>query len=531
MYPKRNKILQIGRETTIQKIAKIKATVFFGGYSEQFKTLKSMVEDCFNIGTTKGCIIYGQRGTGKATLSKCISESLNASLFIINSNTILSSYFGETEVQIKSIFNQAVISKPSVVLIKDMNIICENREANTSSLHYKITNCLLSLLDGELDLSGVFVIGTTTNLDDIDDAFKRSGRFEKDLELHVPEWQDRLEIFKILRKPFQMEISDENELTSFIQGCHGYVGADMLALLKYAHYESLTTKFMNLETLKIAKSKIKPSALKDVLLTVPNVRWDDIGGQEETKLAIKSAIELPFQKPELFEFHNISPPCGLLLYGPPGTGKTLLAKAVATESSLNFLSVKGSELFNKYVGESEKALKGIFDKARSVAPVVIFFDEIDAIGKKRGSESGVGDRMLVQLLTELDGIQHLSQITVIAATNRPDTLDPALIRPGRFDKLIYVAPPDLAARKSIFSINCSNLPCDKSVDTEELANLSDGCTGAEIKAICQEAAFEAIESEMEFVTQKLLATACYKNKTRLDEDTMRYYKQFQEINK
>eukprot|EP00835_Amoeboradix_gromovi_P006626 NODE_819_length_3938_cov_0.505600.p1 type:complete len:662 gc:universal NODE_819_length_3938_cov_0.505600:2440-455(-) len=528
MLPKRLKLMQIDRCTVIETQIQPASTVVFGGYKNHTRVISDMMKTCFNDMTSNGVIIHGQQGTGKSTIARYCSQLNNSKVYVVNCNNIVSSYFGETEVKVKSIFSQAISGRPCTILIKDMHIICQNRESNSSNLHYKITNCLLSLLDGELDLSGVFIVGTTTDIDEIDDAFKRAGRFEKDIKIDVPEWPDRIEIFNALKANYDIKVNVD-EISMLMKSCHGYVGADILSLLRYAHFESLKSNKLDLEELKIAKTRQKPSALKDVLLTVPNVKWEDIGGQEETKFAIKTAIELPLQKPELFEIHNIAPTCGLLLYGPPGTGKTLLAKAIATESGLNFLSVKGPELFNKYVGESEKALKSIFDKARSVAPVVIFFDEIDAIGKTRGSESGVGDRMLVQLLTELDGIQKLSKITVLAATNRPDTLDPALIRPGRFDKLIYVSPPDLEARISIFKINISKLPCSQ-VDVIELAKLSDGCTGAEIQAICQEAAFDAIEQDLTSITHSMLLKACKENKTRLDATTMEYYKRFQSDN-
>ena len=523
IYPNSNTILKMTKDTILMERTTQDTSVAFGGYTQLVDDMLEQAQTSFQSKSkNKNIILFGLPGTGKSTLCKYISQRLNCPLYVIDCLSILSSYLGETQVKLKSIFQQAILSKPCIVLLKDMHVLCKNREIDSTNIHHKITNSLLSILDGELDLSFIFIIGTTTDIDAIDPAFKRNGRFEREIEVSVPELIDREAIFATW--PHEINCS-ELELREFIQQLHGYVGADIIALLKYAHFKSLSTGKLDLEALYFGKSFIRPSALKDVLLTVPNVKWSDIGGQEETKEAIRTAIELPFLKPDLFKFHNITPPSGLLLYGPPGTGKTLMAKAVATESNFNFLSVKGPELFNKYVGESEKALQQIFVKARSVAPVVIFFDEIDAIGKKRSDASHVGDRMLIQLLVELDGIQHINHITVIAATNRPDVLDEALIRPGRFDQFIYVAPPDLQARVDIFTINCAKLPVT-TIDYSKLAQLSEGCTGAEIKAICQEAAYYAIEHDLNSISQELLVQCCKDNKTRLDSKTMDYYTSF-----
>eukprot|EP00834_Sanchytrium_tribonematis_P005984 NODE_404_length_8016_cov_1.092965.p2 type:complete len:668 gc:universal NODE_404_length_8016_cov_1.092965:1635-3638(+) len=527
-YPnfKNNCPIQIGKNLKVYSVSNSTDSIPFGGYDILKKQIKDASTDAVRKNKFTGICIHGKPGVGKSLLCQHVACDLGLKYYTINGTAIISSYQGETENQIKLVFEMAKQAKPSVIILDNMESICGNRLDLDSNINSKITNSLLSLIDGEQNLDGIILLGTCTSLDKIDAAFKRSGRFEIDYEMDVPDWQDRFKIYEAICEGYNLQI-EMSQAEGILKLCHGYVGADISAMLKYALFYSLerSSDVIELQDLMKAKSIIKPSALKDVQLTIPNVRWEDIGGQDETKAAIKSAVELPFRRPDLFLKHNLNPPTGILLYGPPGTGKTLLAKAIATESRLNFLSVKGPELFQKYVGESEKALKAIFDKARTVAPVVIFFDEIDSIGKSRGLDSSLNDRMLVQFLTEMDAIQHANKVTVVAATNRPDILDAALIRPGRFDRLIYIAPPDKSARISIFKINLKGMPISE-IDFEKLANISEGCTGAEIKAICQEAAFHAIENDLDQISNELLIETCLNNPTRLNSNTLRYYQQF-----
>ncbi|MEM4647457.1 MAG: CDC48 family AAA ATPase, partial [Candidatus Nezhaarchaeales archaeon] len=419
---------------------------------------------------------------------------------------------GESEERLRQIFKEAEENAPSIIFIDEIDAIAPKREEVTGEVEKRVVAQLLTLMDGLESRGRVVVIAATNRPNAIDPALRRPGRFDREIEIGVPDKQGRLEILQIHTR--NMPLAEDVDLNKLAEMTHGFTGADLAALCKEAAMRALRRVLpeINLEAESIpaevlnklivtmqdfldALKDIEPSALREVYVEVPNVRWSDIGGLEEAKQALKEAVEWPLKYPEIFEKANIKPPKGILLYGPPGTGKTLLAKAVATESEANFISVKGPEIFSKWVGESERAIREIFRKARQAAPCVIFIDEIDAIAPRRGGDIGdahVTDRVVNQLLTELDGIEELRGVVVIAATNRPDIVDPALLRPGRFDRLIYVPPPDAKAREEIFKIHLRGKPLGPDVNIQKLVSLTEGYTGADIAALCNTAAMIAL---------------------------------------
>jgi SpoVK/Ycf46/Vps4 family AAA+-type ATPase len=403
----------------------------------------------------------------------------------------------------------------------------------------------------------IFVIGATNRPNSIDAALRRPGRFDREFEIGIPSSKARLQILLALSKNIKHSLTLQ-ELDDIAAGAHGYVGADLAAIFREAalHTINKVRKMRNfkigdeslsmdpllvigIEDVKAGMANVRPSVIREIVLDVPKVFWNQIGGQEDIKQKLKEAIEWPLKNPELFTKFNIRPPKGLLLYGPPGCSKTLMAKALATEAGLNFLAVKGPEvrvetlfeLFSKWVGESEKAVQQIFKKARAASPSIIFFDEIDALAVKRsGSESSVSDRVLSQLLSEMDGVEPLVNVTIIAATNRPDILDSSLLRPGRIDSILYVSPPDVASRKSIFKIQFRKIPIYEDVDIEELAKLTEGFSGAETVAVCQSGAMLALEDSMdvEKVPMRFFLEAIRKTSKRITPEMISFYMNFQQ---
>ncbi|MBO4552607.1 MAG: AAA family ATPase, partial [Candidatus Methanomethylophilaceae archaeon] len=370
---------------------------------------------------------------------------------------------------------------------------------------------LLALMDGLKSRGKVVVIGATNRPNSIDEALRRPGRFDREIEINIPDRNGRLEILQIHTRG--MPLADDVNLDELADKTHGYAGADLSALAKEAAMAALRRILpdvdleaeeipvdvlnriqVNKDDFKSALKDMQPSTMREVLIEKPNVRWEDIGALEDAKQELKEAVEWPLKYSKVFEHMNARPPKGILLYGPPGTGKTMLAKAVATESEANFIAIKGPEFLNKWVGESEKAVRETFRKARQASPCVIFMDEIDSITPERGtgSDSNVTERVISQMLTEMDGLEALNNVVVIAATNRPDIMDPALLRPGRFDKSILIGPPDKESREKIFKIHTAKKPLSDDVDISKLAELTDGCTGADISAICNEAVMNAV---------------------------------------
>ena len=461
----------------------------------------------------KGILLYGPPGTGKTLLAKALANEIGAYFVTINGPEIMSKFYGESEERLRKIFEEAQANAPAVIFIDEIDSIAPKREEVTGEVEKRVVAQLLTLMDGLKERGKVIVIGATNRPDALDPALRRPGRFDREIEIPPPDKRARREILAVHTR--NMPLAEDVDLDKIADMTHGYTGADIAALVKEAAMNALR-RFMKEEGIEIEKGQpipaekleklkvtmddfltamknVQPSLIREVFVEVPSVHWDDIGGLEDVKQELREAIEWPMKYPHVFEKMGLEPPKGILLFGPPGTGKTLLAKAVATESGANFITVRGPEVLSKWVGESEKAIRQIFRRARMVAPAVVFFDEIDSIAGIRGSDpSGVIDRIVNQLLTELDGIQPLRRVVTIAATNRPDLLDPALLRPGRFDRLVYVPPPDYNARLQIFKVHTRKLPLAEDVNLDELARRTEGYTGADIAAVCREASLIAL---------------------------------------
>ncbi|OWJ53871.1 CDC48 family AAA ATPase [Pyrodictium delaneyi] len=461
----------------------------------------------------KGILLYGPPGTGKTLLAKALANEIGAYFIAINGPEIMSKYYGESEQRLREIFEEAEKHAPSIIFIDEIDAIAPRREEVTGEVEKRVVAQLLTLMDGLKGRGRVIVIGATNRPEALDPALRRPGRFDREIEIRPPDKRARKEILQVHVR--NMPLAEDVDLDKIAEMTHGYTGADLAALAKEAAMSALRRFIKSgkidlnkpipaevLKELKVtmadfleAMKYIQPSLIREIYIEVPEVHWDDIGGLEEAKQQLREAVEWPLKYPEVFEQMGIRPPKGILLFGPPGTGKTLLAKAAATESGANFIAVRGPEVLSKWVGESEKAIRQIFRRARQVAPTIIFFDEIDAIAPARGMRhdtSGVTDRIVNQLLTEMDGIEPLQHVVVIAATNRPDILDPALLRPGRFDRLIYVPPPDKKARLEILRIHTRKMPLADDVDLEKIAEKTEGYTGADLEAVCREAAMIAV---------------------------------------
>src|SRR5918911_227803 len=475
-----------------------------GGLKNEVQKVREMIElplrhpeifERIGIEAPKGVLLYGPPGTGKTLLAKAVANETNANFYSIGGPEIMSKFHGESEERLRETFKQAQENSPSIIFIDEIDSIAPKREEVSGDVEKRVVSQLLSLMDGIEARGKLVVIGATNRPNAIDPALRRPGRFDREIEIGIPDDEGRFDILQIHTRG--MPLTDDVNLESIAKVTHGFVGADLEALSKEAAMRSLRRILpeINMEQSKIpveVLNKIKitdedfqnglkdvqPSALREVQIQRPNVNWDDIGGLPEVKEELAEAIEWPLKHADLFNQADVKPPKGLLLYGPPGTGKTMIAKAVATTSEANFISVKGPELLSKWVGESEKGVREIFRKARQAAPCIVFFDELDAIAPRRGSEGDahVTERVISQLLTELDGLEVLTNVMVIAATNRPDIIDPALLRPGRFDRLLYVPPPDRDSRIQIIKIHIKKKPLAEEINIEELANHTDGYT-------------------------------------------------------
>ncbi|MHA1918069.1 MAG: CDC48 family AAA ATPase [Candidatus Ranarchaeia archaeon] len=496
-----------------------------GGLHEPIRKVRELIElpmrhpELFvklGIEPPKGILLHGPPGTGKTLLAKAVAHETNANFATISGPEIMSKFYGQSEENLRKIFLQARENAPSIIFIDELDAIATNREESKGEVERRVVAQLLSLMDGLQSRGDVIVIGATNRPNDIDPALRRPGRFDREIEIGVPDKAGRLEILQIHTRG--MPIDDTVDLQKLANLTHGFVGADLAALSKEAamgrlrkivpeidvEVEEIPADIMSNVTISMddfldALKGIEPSALREVIVQRPNVKWDDVGGLEKIKESLKETVEWPIKYHETYENLKIHAPKGVLLYGPPGTGKTLLAKSVAGESEANFISIKGPELLSKWVGESEKGIRKIFKKARQVAPCIIFFDEFDAIATQRSTgagDSGVGNRVISQLLTEMDGLVELHNVTVIAATNRPDLVDKAIIRPGRFDSLLAVMLPDKEARSEIFKIHTRNIKLE-SIDFNKLADVTDKYTGADIEAICQETIMKSVRRLIE----------------------------------
>ena len=496
-----------------------------GGIRNEIARVREMIElplrhpELFKrlgVEAPKGVLLHGPPGTGKTLLARAVANETNANFYSIGGPEIMSKYYGESEEKLRNVFEQAEKNAPSIIFIDEIDSIAPKREEVSGEVERRIVAQLLSLMDGLKSRGKVVVIGATNRVNAIDPALRRPGRFDRELEIGVPDREGRLEVLQIHTRG--MPLAKDVNLEKLADISHGFVGADLQSLSKEAGMRSLRRILPNLDlssesipsdTLRkiivtmtdfmdVIK-EMEPSAMREVFVEVPDISWDDIGGLESIKQEMQEAVEWPLKYQGIFTFADAMPPKGILLYGPPGTGKTLMAKAAANESEANFISIKGPELLSKWVGESEKGVREIFRKARQAAPCIIFFDEVDAIAPKRGGDFGdshVTERLISQLLTELDGLEILTNVVVIAATNRPDIVDAALLRPGRFDRLLYVPPPDRDSRIQIIKIHIKKKPLDDAVNIERLADQTEGYTGADIASLSSAAVMLALREHV-----------------------------------
>jgi transitional endoplasmic reticulum ATPase len=496
-----------------------------GGLHEEIQRVREMVElplrhpelfQRLGIEPPKGVLLHGPPGCGKTLLARAVANESEANFFSINGPEIMSKFYGESEARLREIFQQAQQNAPSIIFIDELDAIAPKREEVTGEVERRVVAQLLALMDGLSGRGNVIVIGATNRPSALDPALRRPGRFDREIEIGVPDKQGRYEIIQIHTRG--MPLAEDVDLKKLAEMTHGYTGADLSSLGRETAMKALRRYLpqINLEEERIPPSvldkmqvtmedflnaykEITPTAMREVYIEIPSIHWEDIGGLEEVKEDLREAVEWPLKTPEIFDRLGIKPPKGILLYGPPGCGKTLLAKAVATESAANFITIKGPEVFSKWVGESEKAIREVFRKARMAAPAVVFFDEIDSLVPRRGlgfSDSGVGERVISQLLTEMDGVVSLEDVVIVAATNRPDMVDPAVLRPGRFDRLIYVPEPDEKSKLQIFKIYTKNMPLGKDVDLMQIAASAKNFSGADIDALCREAAMVALRKDV-----------------------------------
>ncbi|HVC26979.1 MAG TPA: CDC48 family AAA ATPase [Nitrososphaerales archaeon] len=494
-----------------------------GGLTKEIQKIREMIElplrhpeifERVGIEAPKGVLLYGPPGTGKTLLAKAVANETNSNFYSIAGPEIMGKHYGESEERLRGIFKEAQEHAPSIIFIDEIDSIAPKREEVSGELEKRIVSQLLTLMDGLESRGKVVVIAATNRPDALDPALRRPGRFDREIEIGIPDVKSRLEILQIHTRGMPME--SDVKLEEMARVTHGFVGADLQALAREAAIlavrrvipeismdetkvpaKTLNKIKVKMQDFQDALRDVQPSAMREVLVQAPNVKWEDIGGLASVKEELTEAVEWPLKYGKLFSKGDVKPPKGILLYGPPGTGKTLIAKAVANESEANFISIKGPELISKWVGESEKGVREVFRKARAAAPCVIFFDEVDAIAPRRKSgesDSQVTERVVSQLLTEMDGLEELKGVVVLGATNRPDIIDEALLRPGRFDKLLRIPPPDNEGRIEILKIHTKKKPLAKDVDIAKLAEMTEGYTGAELAAAANAASLAAIKN-------------------------------------
>jgi transitional endoplasmic reticulum ATPase len=497
-----------------------------GGLGDAVERVREMIElplrhpELFKrlgVEAPKGVLLHGPPGTGKTLLAKAVANETNSNFYTIGGPEIMSKYHGESEERLRNVFEQAEKNAPSIIFIDEIDSIAPKREEATGETERRIVAQLLSAMDGMTSRGKVVVIAATNRINAIDPALRRPGRFDREIEIGVPNRDGRLEVLQIHTRG--MPIDKDVNLEKLADISHGFVGADLQALAKEAAMRALrrvlpemnlSSESIPLDTLRkiIVKmqdfmdviKEMEPSAMREVFVEVPDIKWEDIGGLSSIKQELQEAVEWPLKYLGVFTYADATPPKGILLYGPPGTGKTLMAKAAANESEANFISIKGPELLSKWVGESEKGVREIFRKARQSAPCIIFFDELDAIAPTRGGNHGdshVTERVISQFLTEMDGLEILTNVVVIGATNRPDIIDPALLRPGRFDRILYVAPPDRDSRLQIIKIHTKKKPLAEDVNVEQLADKTDGYTGADIASLSSAAVMLSLREHID----------------------------------
>ena len=502
-----------------------------GGLKNEVQKIREMVElpmrhpelfEKIGVEAPKGVLLYGPPGTGKTLLAKAVAGETNAHFISLSGPEIMGKYYGESEERIRDIFKQAEENSPSIVFIDEIDSIAPKRDEVSGEVEKRIVSQLLTLMDGMKSRGKVVVIAATNRPDSIDPALRRPGRFDREIEIGIPDQEGREDILSIHTRG--MPIDEKVDLKQISKTTHGFVGADLEILAKEAAMRSLRRILPEidldqekisseiLQKIKItaedfrdALKEVRPSALREVQVQAPNVSWDDVGGLDELKEELREAVEWPLKHKEAFEYVNVESPKGILLYGPPGTGKTLIAKALAKMTDSNFISIKGPELLSKWVGESEKGVREIFRKARQAAPCIVFFDEIDSLVPRRsgGDSSHVSENVVSQILTEIDGLEELHNVLIIGATNRLDIVDEALLRPGRFDRIVAVPKPDAKGREHIFKIHTRKKPLDKDVNISKIVELTDGFSGADIAAVSNRAAISALKRYVEAKSENI----------------------------
>ncbi|HNT72121.1 MAG TPA: CDC48 family AAA ATPase, partial [Methanothrix sp.] len=528
-----------------------------GGLRNEVQRIREMIElpmkhpEVFTrlgIEPPKGVLLHGSPGTGKTLIAKAVANETNANFFSIAGPEVMSKYYGESEQRLRDIFEEANRNTPSIIFIDELDSIAPKRGEVTGEVERRVVAQLLAMMDGLKERGQVVVIGATNRIDAIDPALRRPGRFDREIEIGVPDRVDRLEIIQIHVQ--NMPIDESVNLEDLADRTNGFVGADISALCKEAAMKVLRRHLPEisfdddipeevLDQMSVtghdfenALKEIEPSAMREVLVEVSDVSWRDVGGIGPVRQEIVEAVEWPLKRPAKFEEMGIRPPRGVLLYGPPGTGKTLIARAVARETKANFISIKGPQLLSKWVGESEKAVREVFKKARQVSPAIIFFDELDAIAPMRGMEEGhrTSERVVNQLLAEMDGLETLKDVVVIGATNRPDIIDPALLRSGRFDRLLFVGPPDRSGRLEILKIHTSKTPNGDDVSLEELAELTESFVGSDLESLCREAVMLALREDPEAseVEMRHYREALKRVRPSFEENMVRYYERINE---
>jgi transitional endoplasmic reticulum ATPase len=527
-----------------------------GGLGNELQKVREMIElplkhpilfRTLGIDPPKGVLLYGPPGTGKTMIAKAVANETNAHFASINGPEIISKYYGESEKQLREFFDDAAENAPAIIFIDELDSIAPKREDVTGEVERRVVAQLLTLMDGMQGRDNVIVIAATNRQDAIDQALRRPGRFDREIYIGVPDKKGRKEIIDIHTR--SMPISDDFDVDWALENTYGFVGADISALAREAAMKALRRYLPEIDLeeehvspevlekmevrmadFKLAIKDIEPSALREIYVEVPEKGWEDVGGLEEIKERLKESIEWPLTKPELFKHFGITPPRGILLFGAPGTGKTLLAKAIAHEAKANFITVKGPELFSKWVGESEKALREVFKKAAQAAPSIIFLDEFESIGGHRttGAQDGgqVTNRIVDQLLTSLDGVESLEGVVVVAATNRPEMIDKALLRSGRFERILHIPPPDEKSRREILKIHTKDMPMGK-FDVVSFAKKMADYTGADIEAVCREAALIAMRANKKTITKKHFEDAIGRVRPSVTPEMLEYYQKLE----